>query len=133
MLTLLKLRRSRMRGKRELFFLLRLSGIIFTLTRTFFSLLFYLDKLNLEDRETSSWHLVLSWGQRVSDGGSPSVAGHTVVVLFWCHRMQIPDLSFFSDSVITGHRVCLWAVPTASYGRIHFSFSLLSSLKPPCP
>lgn len=58
----------------------------------------------------------------------------------WSHSSDVILLSqdantrvvfFFSDSVITGQRVCLWGVPAASHGRINFSlFSPLSNHSP---
>lgn len=109
----------------------------FYLTRTFFPCYSSWTD-NSEDRGTSSWFSSSTQGQKVRDDGNSNAIGHIIVVLFWCCRMQIPELSFFSDSVIIGQRVCLWRIPTASHGSQSisippFSLSLPLSFSLPLP
>lgn len=73
--------------------------------------LLVMDRRKLEDGGASSWMLGLSQfssiqGQRVRDSSSPNADGYTVMVLFCCHRMQIPEVAFFSSIVLT--RQSMW-------------------------
>lgn len=61
----------------------------------------------------------------------PYYSYHSIVVLFWCHRMQILELSFFSDGVITSQRPCVWGA-TTSLERISllcFTFKFIYFLR----
>lgn len=104
----------------------------FYLTRTFFPC-YSTWTDNPEDRGTSSWFSSSTQGQKVRDDGNPSAVGHTILVLFWCCRMQIPEWSFFFDSVIIGQRIFLWRIPTAFHGSQSISIPPFSLSLPPSP
>lgn len=105
----------------------------FYFNQSLLSVLLYLDTLNPEDSGASLWilvfpHLNSILGQRVRDDGNPSAINHIIVVLFWLHSMQTPELSFFfsqcnnwPERQSLGSRKCFsWESQTPSLLLLNF-------------